>query len=147
MDFFPAAATVRSPLLQNSGYAKIMVMIHSLLTILQFVYSPFFQLICNFRAFTRSVISQPTDGLLSPRWRLPLAFITTKGRCKNNGEKLISFDDVSVVSLTIVSIKMTSHYTKWHHKKNGECLFIFDFFIFDFHSPIFSITLFSCPLY
>jgi hypothetical protein len=52
------------------------------------------------------VISQPTDGLLSPRWHLPLAFITTEGRCKNNGEKLFCFYDVSVVLLTIFSIKM-----------------------------------------
>ena len=47
-DFCPASAVTRFCLLQQSGYVKIMVRIHFVLMILQFVYSPFFQLNSNF---------------------------------------------------------------------------------------------------
>ena len=47
-DFCPASAVTRFCLLQQSGYIKIMARIHFVLTILQFVYSPFFQLNSNF---------------------------------------------------------------------------------------------------
>jgi hypothetical protein len=62
LDFCPAVAATCSCLLQQSGYVKIMVRIHFVLTILQFVCSPFFQLNCYFWAIAQSVISQPTDG-------------------------------------------------------------------------------------
>ena len=62
LDFCPAVAATCSCLLQQSGYVKIMVRIHFVLTILQFVYSPFFQLNCYFWAIAQSVISQLTDG-------------------------------------------------------------------------------------
>ena len=74
------------------------------LTILQFVYSPFFQLNCCFRAITRSVISQPTDGFLPRRRRRPLASTTTEQPRKNNGENRLCFDDVTVCLLTFFQL-------------------------------------------
>ena len=89
MDFCPAAATTCSRVEQQSRDAKIMVRIHFVLTILQFVYSPFFQLNCYCRAIVRSMISQPKDGFLPRRWHKWIAFVSWKPRCKKNGEKVL----------------------------------------------------------
>ena len=106
LDFCLAVPTTRSRVLQQSGYVKIMVRIHFVLTILQFVCSRFFQLNCYFWAIARSMISQPTDGFEQCRCGRPFLFITTERRRKNNGENLLCFDDFSVILLTFFSIKM-----------------------------------------
>ena len=106
MDFCPTAAAARLRVLQLSNHAKIMVRIHFVMTILQFVYSPFFQLNCYFRAISRSVISQPTTGFLPRRRRRPLACITTERQRKKKGENRSCFDDFTVCLLTVFSIKL-----------------------------------------
>ena len=106
MDFCPTAAAASSRVLQLSNHAKIMVRIHFVMTILQFVYSPFFQLNCYFRAISRSVISQPTAGFFPRRRRRPLAFITTERQRKKIGENRSRFDDFTVCLLTFFSIKL-----------------------------------------
>jgi hypothetical protein len=106
MDFCHAAAAARSRLLQKSGDVKRMVRIHRVFAILQFVYSPSFQLICYFWAIAQSVISQPTDGFLPRRRRRPLAFVTKERRRKKNGENPMCFDDFTVCLLTIFSITL-----------------------------------------
>jgi hypothetical protein len=50
-DFCPAAAAVRSRLLQQSGDAKRTVRIHCVTTIFQLFHSPFFQLNCYYQGY------------------------------------------------------------------------------------------------
>ena len=104
MDFCPAATTFRLRLLQRSSDAKIMVRLHCVLTILQFVLLTFFRLICYFCAISQSVISQPTDGFLPRRRRRPLAFITIERRHIKNGENTLYFDDFTVCFLTFFQL-------------------------------------------
>ena len=104
MDFCPAAAATRSRVLQQSNHTKMMVRIHFVMMILQFVYSPFFQSNCYFRAISRSVISQPTAGFLPSRRRRPLACITTERQRKKNRENALHLDNFTVCLLTFFSI-------------------------------------------
>lgn len=106
LNFCHASTAARSRLLQSSGDAKKMVRIYCGLTILQLFHSPFFRSNCYFRANARNVISQPTDGFFPRHRHRPLALITTKRWRKKNGEKAPHIGDFSVVSLTVISIKL-----------------------------------------
>jgi hypothetical protein len=59
-----------------------------------------------FRGQRATVISQLTERFSPCRRRRPLAFITKDQRHQENGKKRMRVDDVSVILLTIFSIKL-----------------------------------------
>jgi hypothetical protein len=77
MDFCPAAAAVRSRLIKQSGDAKRMVRNYFVLTILQFVYSPSFQLHCYFRGY-RAILDIAAHRWIFAPPQLPSARVCYK---------------------------------------------------------------------
>ncbi len=105
LDFCPAVPTTHLRVLRKSGYVKIMVWIHFVLTILQFVCSRFFQLNCYFWAIAGSMISQPTDGFSQCRCGRPFLFITTERQHKKWWESIVFWQFFSYFA-ALFSIKM-----------------------------------------
>ena len=101
--------------IKKSGDAKRMVRIFCVLTILQFVYSPSFQLIWYFRGYCAIRDIAAHRWIFAPPPPPSARVYYRERRCKKNGEILLCFDNFTVCLLTVFHHTNSEH-VQWVFK-------------------------------